>query len=79
MSSPRLINSRGQALKRGQDRTSMLDDRDAAGVLTALGLTIDATDQEIEAVAVRLDPEAPGDAVEAIRVIIEAVRAEATS
>nr|WP_187299737.1 hypothetical protein [Methylobacterium sp. B34] len=54
-------------------------ERDPAHVLAALGLTPDATDQEIEAAARALDPEAPQDAVEAIRVVIEAVRAGATS
>ncbi|KOX59171.1 hypothetical protein ADL19_05535 [Streptomyces purpurogeneiscleroticus] len=49
-------------------------DRDPAQILAALGLTIDDTDQEIEAVARVLDPEAPEDAIEAIRVVIEAVR-----
>lgn len=48
----------------------------ASEVLAALGLTIDATDQEIEAAARHLDPEAPEAAVEAIQVIIEAIRAE---
>ncbi len=48
---------------------------DAAGVLAALGLTIHSTDQEIEAAARHLDPEAPQDAVEAIRVVMEAMRA----
>jgi len=52
-----------------------LADPTAAQVLAALGLTIDATDQEIEAAARHLDPEAPQDAVEAIHVVIEAVRA----
>lgn len=51
------------------------DERDPSQLLAALGLTIEATDQEIEAAAHHLDPEAPGDAVEAIRVVIEAVRA----
>lgn len=36
-----------------------LADPTAAQVLAALGLTIDATDQEIEAAARHLDPEAP--------------------
>lgn len=51
------------------------DERDPTQVLTALGLTIDATDPEILSAARRLDPEAPENAVEAIRVVIEAVRA----
>lgn len=48
---------------------------EAAQALTALGLTINATDEEVQAVARRLDPEAPQDAVEAIRIVIDAVRA----
>lgn len=50
-------------------------DYEPAQMLAALSLTIDATDQEIEAAARDLDPEAPQDAVEAIRVVIKAVRA----
>lgn len=50
----------------------------ASEVLTALCLTADPTDQEIKAAARRLDPEAPGDAVEAIRVVIDAVRGRAS-
>lgn len=49
--------------------------RDPAQVLAALGLKIDATDHEVADVARRLDPEAPEHAVQAIRVVIEAVRA----
>lgn len=49
--------------------------RDAAEVLAALGPTIHSTDQEIEAAARHLDPEASQDAVEAIRVVMEAMRA----
>ena len=51
------------------------DGRDPAGLLADRNLTIDATDQEIEVAARHLDPEAPQDAIEAIRVVIEAVRA----
>jgi hypothetical protein len=51
------------------------DERDPSRILADLCLTIDSTDEEIEAVARHLDPDAPDDAVEAIRVIIEAVRA----
>ena len=51
------------------------DERDAAD-LAELDLTIKATDQEIEAMALRLDRESPQAAEEAIRVIIEAVSKE---
>ncbi|WP_187277771.1 hypothetical protein [Methylobacterium sp. WL18] len=53
----------------------MIEDRSAAHVLAALGLTIDATDQEIEAAARRLDPEAVEGAEDSIREIIREARA----
>lgn len=47
----------------------------ASQALASLGLSTDATDERIEAVARGLDPDAPQDAVEAIRIVIDAVKA----
>lgn len=57
----------------------MIEDRSAEQVLAVLSLMIEANDREIEAAARHLDPEAPEDAIEANHVVIEAVRAGATS
>jgi len=50
------------------------DERDPSRILADLCLTSDSTDEEIEAVARHLDPEFPHDAIEAICVVIEAMR-----
>ncbi|MER2198100.1 hypothetical protein [Methylobacterium brachiatum] len=56
-------------------RGMMIGNPTPTEVLAKLGLSVDATDQEIEAVARRLDPDAVENAMEAIHVIIAAVRA----